>query len=141
MEGPVVNNVLISQNRFGNCGYAYPGAGTGVITISTSQDAAASSAVQAKQVNSNITVSDNTFDPSPLAAVYCAAAWNVSLLNNVVSTPAAASGTASMALVNASGIHLSGNSGSNAADIVLDHCTNVNTGTNQRLTVKRTDAS
>ena len=141
MEGPVVNNVLISQNRFGNCGYAYPGAGTGVITISTSQDAAASSAVQAKQVNSNITVSDNTFDPSPLAAVYCAAAWNVSLLNNVVSTPAAASGIASMALVNASGIHLSGNSGSNAADIVLDHCTNVNAGTNQRLTVKRTDAS
>jgi hypothetical protein len=46
-----------------------------------------------------------------------------------------------MALVNASGIHLSGNSGSNAADIVLDHCTNVNAGTNQRLTVKRTDAS
>jgi hypothetical protein len=140
MEGPVVNNVTISQNRFGNCGYAYPGAGTGVITISTSQDAP-SSAVQEKQVNSNITVSDNTFDPSPLAAVYCAAAWNVSVLNNVVSQPTSVSGAASMALVNTTGIHLSGNSGSSAADIVLQHCTNVDAGTNQQMTVKRTDPS
>ena len=31
--------------------------------------------------------------------------------------------------------------GSSAADIVLDHCTNVSAGTNQRLILKRTDAS
>lgn len=140
MEGPAVKNVIIRRNRFANCGYAHPSESTGVITISTSHDVR-SGPVQEQRVNSDVTVSENTFDASPVAAIYCAAASNVSLLNNVVSTPARASGAASMALVNTSAIHLHGNSGSSAADIVLHHCSNVDAGTNQHMTVRRTDAT
>jgi hypothetical protein len=140
MEGPAVKNVIIRRNHFANCGYAHPGESTGVITISTSHDVRPGP-VQEQRVNSDITVTDNTFDPSPVAAIYCAAASNVSLLNNVVSQPASASGAASMALVNTSAIHLNGNSGSSAADIVLDHCSNVDAGTNPHMTVRRTNAT
>jgi hypothetical protein len=140
MEGPAVKNVIIRRNHFANCGYAHPGESTGVITIGTSHDVR-SGPVQEQRVNSDITVTDNTFNPSPVAAIYCAATSNISLLNNVVSTLADASGAASMVLVNTSSIHLHGNSGSNAADIVLRHCSNVDAGTNQHMTVRRIDAS
>jgi hypothetical protein len=140
MEGPAVKNVIIRRNHFTNCGYAHPGESTGVITIGTSHDVR-SGPVQEQRVNSDITVTDNTFNPSPVAAIYCAAASNISLLNNVVSTPAGVSGVASMVLVNTSSIHLRGNIGSSAADIVLDHCSNVDAGANQHMIVRRIDPS
>jgi hypothetical protein len=140
MEGPAVKNVIIRRNQFANCGYAHPSESIGVITIATSHDVR-TGPVQEQRVNSDITVTDNTFNSSPVAAIYCAAASNVALLNNVVSTQAGANGAPSMELVNTSAIHLHGNSGSSAADIVLHHCTNVDAGTNQHMTVRRTDPS
>jgi hypothetical protein len=138
MEGPAVKNVIISRNRFANCGYANPNESTGVITIATSHDVR-TGPVQDQRVNSDITVTDNTFDPSPVAAIYCAAASNVSVLNNVVS--AATSTAAPVAAANASALQVQGNSGSTSAEIVLLHCTNVNAQSNQHMTVKRTDPS
>jgi hypothetical protein len=140
MEGPAVKNVIIRRNQFANCGYAHPSESIGVITIATSHDVR-TGPVQEQRVNSDITVTDNTFNSSPVAAIYCAAASNVALLNNVVSTQAGANGAPSMELVNTSAIHLHGNSGSSAADIVLHHCTNVDAGTNQHMMVRRTDPS
>lgn len=157
MEGPAVQKVVIRDNRFSNCGYGKSNAPQGVITIDTTHDARPERS-GGPQVNKDIVISGNTFDPSPAPAIYCAHASGVSLLKNTFasrasSTPATprvatmrtaaamqdapSLGGDQVVVVDSGGLQVKDNTGAAGAGIVLSRCTGVDAASNVRLTVKR----
>jgi hypothetical protein len=157
MEGPTVQNVVIRDNRFSNCGYGKSHAPQGIITIDTTHDARPERS-GGPQVNKDIVISGNTFDPSPAPALYCAHASGVSLLKNTFASPdsfartsphvatmksatalqaAPSLGDNQVVIVDSGGLHVRDNTGATGAGILLSRCTRVDAASNVRLTLKR----
>ncbi|HEX6773130.1 MAG TPA: right-handed parallel beta-helix repeat-containing protein, partial [Acidobacteriaceae bacterium] len=156
MEGPAVQKVVIRDNHFSNCAYGKPDASQGVITIDTTHDARPERS-GGPQVNKDIVVSGNTFDPSPAPAIYCAHASGVSLLKNTfaprtfpitltgrigamkAASPMQTAATVGdpVVIVDSDELDLKENTSTTGAVIVLSRCTGVDAASNVRLTVQR----